>query len=84
MTTVTPRKREEIIHAKNLVARATTTNLCPSPVQSKACSCVITCPTTVTKDMRKTIKEKTTETSYSVSTSSQFSLDIELGVNDKR
>ncbi|KAH6718451.1 hypothetical protein BKA61DRAFT_670871 [Leptodontidium sp. MPI-SDFR-AT-0119] len=34
----------------------------------KACSCLITCPTTVTKDKRRTIKEKTTETSYAIAT----------------
>ncbi|KAG4433206.1 hypothetical protein IFR05_011314 [Cadophora sp. M221] len=57
-------------HPRELEARATTTTppICPSTVQSKACSCLINCPTTVTKDKRKTIKEKTTETSYAIAT----------------
>ncbi|KAH9211499.1 hypothetical protein DL95DRAFT_411956 [Leptodontidium sp. 2 PMI_412] len=40
----------------------------PHSCPVKACSCLITCPTTVTKDKRRTIKEKTTETSYAIAT----------------
>ena len=56
-------------HPREIAPRATTTSppICASTIQSKACSCLVTCPTTVTKDKRKTIKEKTTETSYFVS-----------------
>ncbi|PVH75660.1 hypothetical protein DL98DRAFT_574887 [Cadophora sp. DSE1049] len=58
-------------HPREIAPRATTTTppICASTVQSKACSCLVTCPTTVTKDKRTTIKEKTTETSYFIATS---------------
>ena len=68
ITTVKPGKRDVTVHPKNLAARATNsaTLICPTGVQLQACSCIVTCPTTVTKDNRKVIREKTTETSYSV------------------
>ena len=58
-------KRDVTLHPKDLEGRATT-SICPSTVQKKACSCLVSCPTTVTK-YAKTVKEKTTETSYDVS-----------------
>jgi hypothetical protein len=67
VTTVKAR-RDETLHPKDLAGRgATVTSVCPSTAQLEACSCMVTCPATVTKDKRKTIQQKTTETSYSVS-----------------
>ncbi|EPS41973.1 hypothetical protein H072_4077 [Dactylellina haptotyla CBS 200.50] len=59
ITTIKPGKyKREEPHPKDIARRATT--VCPTTAESSACSCLITCPTTVTKDNRKT--SKTTET----------------------
>ncbi|KAK6542300.1 hypothetical protein TWF694_006260 [Orbilia ellipsospora] len=66
ITTVQPGhyKREDESHPKDLARRASSvTSVCLTTAESKACSCLITCPTTVTKDKRKII---TTTESYEV------------------
>ncbi|KAK6346135.1 hypothetical protein TWF730_010467 [Orbilia blumenaviensis] len=68
VTTVKPRSRrwDEAVHAKDLLKRATT-SICPSAIETQACSCILTsCAPPVTKDERKTIKERTVETSYTL------------------
>lgn len=49
------------------MARRPSSSVCPTAAQSRACSCLITCPKTVTKDKRRTVREKATEYSYVVS-----------------
>jgi len=69
VVTTVKAKRDETLHPKDLVGRATTSaaSACPSAMANKACSCIVTCPATVTKDNRRTHKEQTTETNYAVS-----------------
>ncbi|WQF90325.1 hypothetical protein CDEST_15339 [Colletotrichum destructivum] len=65
---ITTRKlngRCEANHPRNL--RRAPTSICPPADETKACSCLIgACATPVTKDVRKTITEKTTETYWSL------------------
>ncbi|KAF3218460.1 hypothetical protein TWF679_000987 [Orbilia oligospora] len=68
VTTVKPRARrwEEAGHVKDILKRQKTTSICPSAIETQACSCILTgCAPPITKDARSTIKEKITETSYS-------------------
>ncbi|KAK6511262.1 hypothetical protein TWF481_000183 [Arthrobotrys musiformis] len=69
VTTVKPRVRrgDGALHPKDILRRATkTTSICPSAIETQACSCILTsCAPPATKDLRSTVKEKTTETSYS-------------------
>ncbi|EWC47175.1 hypothetical protein DRE_03544 [Drechslerella stenobrocha 248] len=62
-----PRRRDvDGLDAKDIFGReARTTSICHSTVQPKACKCLITsCTPVATKDLRKTIKEKTTDTTW--------------------
>ncbi|KAF3937584.1 hypothetical protein ABW19_dt0210463 [Dactylella cylindrospora] len=65
ITTKAPSRRdvEEKMHPRDFIGkRAGTTSICPATVESKACSCLIGgCGPPITKDNRKTIKEKVTE-----------------------
>ncbi|KAK6331879.1 hypothetical protein TWF718_002418 [Orbilia javanica] len=67
--TVQPRARrwDEAAHPKDLLKRAKTTSICPSAIETQACSCILTaCAPVATKDARSTVREKVTETSVSI------------------
>ncbi|KEY69262.1 hypothetical protein S7711_01713 [Stachybotrys chartarum IBT 7711] len=62
-----PSRRDGAPHPKDLGARAIT-SVCPSAAQKSACSCIYACPSDVTRDRRRTITERYTDTAYDFTT----------------